>query len=71
MCIVLQAAISMSSCCANSVVAKKLSMGIVDAVGGVPVQLLLGRQLGQVSFCVTHELTIIAAACTYGGAKPG
>ena len=51
--------------------AKQLPMGVVDAVRGVPVQLLLGSQPGQVSFSVTDELAIIASACPSGRVKPG
>ena len=61
----------MCGCSANGVVAKQLSMGIINAVRGIPVQLLLWRQLSQVSFSVADELAIVAGACPCGGAKPG
>lgn len=56
---------------ANGVMTQQLPISIVDAVRGVPVQLLLGCQLGQVSVSVTNELAVIAGACLSGGAKPG
>lgn len=52
----------MSRCSAYGVVAKQLSMGIVDAVGGVPIQLLLRRKLGHISISIADQLAIIAAA---------
>lgn len=70
-CVVLRGAICMCGCGANGVMAKQLPMSIVDAVRGVPVQLLLGGQSGQVSFRVTDELAVIASACSSGRAKPG